>query len=441
MLADSTAQRVFSRVEATTGTLPEHSGAFRIGHRSYIQQFAKFYSVRLDALKPLVLASAQKKWSSRASCTAKVLNVERSQLTYIAGTVFIESAGKPSTLVQVAKEHWITDTPEKEVRSAESQVLLEDESGRIQLVGKFVDGSVFVSGTVMAALGRETSGGEFEVIDVCYAGMPPQPPRPKSDKVVAFVSGLNVTSEQPVTLEMQALAEYLCGCAGSSEMQENVSRIAQVVVAGNLVDMPPAPVGHAEDSKANDRAPMQQLVGQLDEYLADIAASVPLTLMPGKHDPTDLALPQQPVHPSMFPKSLQYSTFRSTTNPGWLHVDGTSMLGTGGQNIDDIAQYALNDVTKCQMAAKSLSWRHIAPSAPDTLWCYPFTDSDPFILTETPHVYFIGSQDEFEAKIAEGREGQKTAVVMVPDFSKTAEIVLLNLATLQCTTVQFSVGV
>ncbi|ORX63583.1 hypothetical protein DL89DRAFT_298299, partial [Linderina pennispora] len=64
MLADSTAQRVFNR----------HSGAFRIGHRSYIQQFAKFYSVRLDALKPLVLASAQKKWSSRASCTAKVLN-------------------------------------------------------------------------------------------------------------------------------------------------------------------------------------------------------------------------------------------------------------------------------------------------------------------------------------------------------------------------------
>ncbi|KAJ1930795.1 DNA polymerase delta small subunit Cdc1, partial [Linderina macrospora] len=336
----------------------------------------------------------------------------KSQLTYIAGTVFIESTSKPSTLVQVAEEHWITDTPATKVRSAESQVLLEDESGRIQLVGKFVDGSVFVSGTVMAALGRETSGGEFEVIDVCYAGMPPQPPRPKSEKLVAFVSGLNITSDRPVTLQMQALAEYLCGCAGSSDTQKTVSEIAHVVVAGNLIDMPPAPMGHAGDAKVNDRAPMQKLVGQLDEYLADIAASVPLTILPGKHDPTDLALPQQPVHPSMLPQCLQYSTFQSITNPGWLHVDGVRMLGTGGQNIDDIAHYAVKDVTRCQMAAKSLSWRHLAPSAPDTLWCYPFTDSDPFILTETPHVYFVGSQDEYEAKIAEGSDGQKTAVVM-----------------------------
>jgi DNA polymerase delta subunit 2 len=52
--------------------------------------------------------------------------------------------------------------------------MLEDESGRVQLVGERVNKLVLVTGVIMAALGRETSTGEFEVFDVCFAGLPPQ---------------------------------------------------------------------------------------------------------------------------------------------------------------------------------------------------------------------------------------------------------------------------
>ena len=59
--------------------------------------------------------------------------------------------------------------------------MLEDESGRIQLVGDVVTreledftsgnmANLLVTGIIMAALGRETASGEFQVVDVCFAG-------------------------------------------------------------------------------------------------------------------------------------------------------------------------------------------------------------------------------------------------------------------------------
>lgn len=66
--------------------------------------------------------------------------------------------------------------------------MLEDESGRVQLVGDILQrvidggnavnseggyGNSLVTGVIMAALGRETSSGAFEVKDVCFAGMAP----------------------------------------------------------------------------------------------------------------------------------------------------------------------------------------------------------------------------------------------------------------------------
>jgi DNA polymerase delta subunit 2 len=43
-----------------------------------------------------------------------------------------------------------------------------------------------------------------------------------------------------------------------------------------------------------------------------------------------------------------------------------SFLGTGGQTIDDIFKY-LPSNSRLAMARRTLEWRHIAPTAPDTL--------------------------------------------------------------------------
>ena len=52
--------------------------------------------------------------------------------------------------------------------------MLEDESGRIRLVGNPVLTATLVTGVIMGALGMETANGDFEVIDYCFAGMAPQ---------------------------------------------------------------------------------------------------------------------------------------------------------------------------------------------------------------------------------------------------------------------------
>ena len=43
------------------------------------------------------------------------------------------------------------------------------------LVGERLRAAGLVTGVIIGALGIETSGGEFEVVDVCFAGMAPQP--------------------------------------------------------------------------------------------------------------------------------------------------------------------------------------------------------------------------------------------------------------------------
>lgn len=52
--------------------------------------------------------------------------------------------------------------------------MLEDESGRIVLVGDVIKSAQLVTGVILAALGMETPSGEFEVVDICFAGLAPQ---------------------------------------------------------------------------------------------------------------------------------------------------------------------------------------------------------------------------------------------------------------------------
>lgn len=52
--------------------------------------------------------------------------------------------------------------------------MLEDESGRIRLVGERIRSAKLVTGVIMGALGAETASGDFEVVDLCFPGMAPQ---------------------------------------------------------------------------------------------------------------------------------------------------------------------------------------------------------------------------------------------------------------------------
>ena len=76
----------------------------------------------------------------------------------------------------------------------------------------------------------------------------------------------------------------------------------------------------------------------------------------------------------------------------WAEFFRCDFLGSAGQPLDDMMRYVPGD-DRLGALVESLKFRHLAPTAPDTLGCCPFTTTDPFVLKECPHVYFAANPD------------------------------------------------
>lgn len=456
-------------------------------HRHYQQQYADMYFARLAQLKPPTEAIAAEAWSdfTIANETARkvdrVLDVRQGELCWMVGTVFMEMPLKPNVLEDIGKEHWIAAPPPRVKYTDEGKdaIMLEDESGRLRLTGAFLGGLLVVTGAIVGVLGTENRDGEFEVLDIRFPDLPRQPPRwervegeealmkksVRKERLrggkVAVVSGLGISGEDGDTLRMDLLMEWLIGEAAGSEDQEDVATISRLIIAGNsLYNGSPIPTReevaalslknrgsgqkrYGYDSASFNPAPTTQL----DTWLATLLPSLPITLLPGERDPTSSALPQQPIHPAMFPRSRAYteppdstsqepSWFTSTSNPAEFDLDGWRFLGTGGQPVNDIYKYVSGE-ERLEMMEAMLRWRLSAPTAPDTLWCYPFQDGDAFVMRECPHVFFVGNQPKFETSVIEGPTGQQVRLVAVPAFRETGEICLVDMESLEVEVVRF----
>jgi DNA polymerase delta subunit 2 len=54
--------------------------------------------------------------------------------------------------------------------------------------------------------------------------------------------------------------------------------------------------------------------------------------------------------------------------------------------------YADKHIYPINIMENNLEINHICPTTPDTLRSYSFTENDPFIVSDAPHVYFCGNQ-------------------------------------------------
>jgi DNA polymerase delta subunit 2 len=386
---------------------------------------------------------------------------------------------------------------------------LEDDSGRIRLTGNKLKTVDLVTGCIVAVMGTENANGEFEVIDLKFPDLPPQPERwalsePPSKNAgmnqekgtskrknndvemtdrsssgnggkIALVSGLEFSgTDTTYAMELDLLLEYLLGEALGPETQSELSHISRLIIAGNSI---------AADRKADDNEPTEKkshkkygydasaynaLPSQLfDEFLAEVLPTIPVTLLPGAMDPANSSYPQQPIHTAMFPKSRAYTGvpgseepgwFDTTTNPWEAEIEGWRFLGTGGQNVDDVAKY-VDSEDRLGMMEAMCRWRCSAPTAPDTLCTqpfphlvfplllvlilallasYPFQDDEPFVMKECPHLYFVGCQPEFGTKVISGPDGQNIRLIAIPSFSTSRELVLVDTETLDVTRVRIS---
>ncbi|KAJ3012484.1 hypothetical protein HKX48_006263 [Thoreauomyces humboldtii] len=417
---------------------------FKVKERNYTQQYAGIYYMRLNMLRPRAMAAATERWGkseSNPTLVSKVLDVLAGQVCYIVGTVYVDMPLKPNILDEVTQEHWIIAPPPREKYATEEDtVVLEDESGRVKLTGAILKSTMLVTGIVMAVLGCETAAGEFEVVDICYPALKPQKPFPDAteDKFVALVSGLSIGADD-VGLELQLLTDYLTGEIGTTQDQKQSASIVRVVIAGNSVSKPkpvaddkrPTRNKYGAETAMFDAGPLKEL----DSFLAEICETVSVDLLPGPTDPANYSLPQQAIHYAVFPKTSRYSTFHPVTNPYEAEIEGVSLLATSGQTLDDIFRFVASE-DRLSMSEKTLQWSHLAPTAPDTLWCHPYKEDDPFVLKNRPNIYVIGNQPKYQTSVIEDQLG-RTRVVILPSFAASRTIVLVNLRTLEVSPVNF----
>ena len=293
--------------------------------------------------------------------------------------------------------------------------MLEDDSGRIRLVGDVLKSVVLVTGCIIAVMGTENVNGEFEVIDLKFPDLPAQlerwqltkPPTTngvngikKETKVkedvdmtdshgtgssgskIAIVSGLNFSgSDASYATELNLLLEYLLGEALDPAAQKELSHISRLIIAGNSIaadqKAQEEPVERKSSKKYGyDSSSYNALPSQLlDDFLAEVLPTMPVSLLPGDQDPANHSFPQQPIHAAMFPRARHYSSmpgstevgwFDTTTNPLEAEIDGWRILGTAGQNVDDVFKYIDSD-DRLGMMEAMCRWRCCAPTAPDTL--------------------------------------------------------------------------
>jgi DNA polymerase delta subunit 2 len=399
--------------------------------RSYQQQFGDMYFLRLTKIKPAVEEVAAAAWEGtviggeEAQRVERVLDVRQGELCWVTGTVYMEMPLKPNILEDVSKDRWISapiSTHKYFPRDAsgEPEVMLEDDSGRIRLAGEMLSQVNLVTGCIIAVMGTENSNGELEVVDIKFPDLAPQPERwamgapstangkqrakdedekmtgtPSSGNKVAIVSGLSFSGDDAShALQLDLLLEYLLGEALGPKAQGEASQISRLIIAGNSIsttDQKPADDDDTEtiatDKKNKkygyDASAYNALPSQLfDDFISELLPSIPVTLLPGASDPANASFPQQPIHTAMFPKARMYGKVPSSKEPGWFdavtnpfegEIDGWRVLGTSGQNVDDVFKYIDSD-DRLGMMEAMCRWRCCAPTAPDTLCEYfPFS--------------------------------------------------------------------
>lgn len=222
--------------------------------------------------------------------------------------------------------------------------------------------------------------------------------------LVVFISGLDLANTDNAALSVDLFQQWLYGnleCPSPSGSFDPM-KVVRVIIAGNSIRASPPKQQKNMSSltlRTFDTKDMLSSLKLLDDIVSNLSQSVNVDLMPGEFDPSNHMLPQQPFHHCMFPKSATNRAFNGVPNPYQCEVDGRLILGTSGQNIDDIRKYTTIE-NPIEAMKSSLKWSHIAPTCPDTLPCYPYFDEDPFIISQCPHVYFCAqNSDEFQTEI------------------------------------------
>ena len=95
-----------------------------------------------------------------------MLDIQGNQPCWCVGTIYCEMKYKPNVLDEVINDTYGAPDLTKSYTDKEGgsdEIMLEDESGRVLLVGDFIRSTPFITGVVVGILGVEAEAGTFQV--------------------------------------------------------------------------------------------------------------------------------------------------------------------------------------------------------------------------------------------------------------------------------------
>jgi DNA polymerase delta subunit 2 len=395
-------------------------------------QFFPVYKLRLEQLKPSCMAQATVEWPDVRNHLRGILEVKHYASSVVSGVIVRKYVERPSVIGKYITKIGAIDTmnrPSVKMHyfHEDDEVFLEDETGRIRLdlSGSRRNSAYLVSGVVVAVRGEMGKKPVFKVEDYCFAQAATVPLPVQSRKFIAFVSGLDMGNPN-VDPDVYSMLELFLNGSLSEDCEFERS-VCRLVILGDSLYKP-------EDSKKLVRTTLQEeatfnkqtlrtALQDLDTLLASFADQLPVDIMGGESDPTNFSLPQQRMSPYLFPLAAKYSAFTAVSNPYEFSVDGLRVLCTSGQNINNLRYFSPYELDPFEA---TLKWRHLAPTAPDSLPIVPSTSHDPFVIQTLPHLYVAGNQPSFTVGQVEG-----IVTVSVPRFSDEQVVVLVDCETLQ----------
>lgn len=204
-------------------------------------------------------------------------------------------------------------------------------------------------------------------------------------------------------MSLELFKQWLYGNLPNAHGESDIeaANIVRIIVAGNSVRTSSEMRPRTILMRQPESVVTLQAVKAVDDLVSSWSESVNVDLMAGEFDPSNCMIPQQPMHHCMFPKSTENCAFKCVTNPYELEIQDRLILGTSGQNVSNIQKFSNID-SSLEVLKSIVKWSILAPTAPDTLPCYPYTEEDPFIIKRCPHVLFAGNTPEYQTCLHEG---------------------------------------
>jgi len=269
--------------------------------------------------------------------------------------------------------------------------------------------------------GCVTSAGTLEVRQICYAqslaSLPTLLPEIATPgPYLALLSGLNIGAPDEDIAARTRAVDFLLGNSETENGKLLGSVVQQVMVCGGVY--------HRGDLKLK-AVPAGMM--DADEMFSKLAEKMPVDVLPGLKDPSNLSLPQMPLHPYFFPAACKSSQFKSVSNPYQCNLSGLDILGHSGQPVRDLMR-CTSIASPMEALARCLDASLLAPTAPDTLITQPFDKADPFIIEKMPQVFFSGGHSKAQYELRAAAAGSPgTMCICVPAFHQHPAVVLVNL--------------